>query len=486
MAPSGKRKFGRPPSFTVGADRLPVYDDTTGLLRDAVISTGLNYDTATNVLTSSGGTNVLLIGQAGGNTIIFGTNNGDNGSITATSGGQGKILFSNMVWYEAGSSFTVGSTTVGAEHFNVHISDNGFGGMSLVNSSAGTSKATVFYHNTTTSYSGPGAEIAAFPANYTTAALQSKYRIMARNTTGFILDTDIGAPMIFMIGSTEILRYATQTITINDNGTNFIFGTTSGSKLGTAANQKVSTYGATPVVQAVATTDLGVVLSNFGVRAAGTAYPITTSGAVTLGSLTSGRIPIASTAGLLTDDADLTFVTDTLSATKITVKAGTSSGNVARVGGNLFDHFVDATVGGAEADIYTDTTIANTFGTNGDKVIASYGGNFVTVGTELCQLKVYFAGTAIWDSTGVAPTTGTTSWRVYVELIRVSATVIRYTVALNTTGASGFVYCNVGELTALTLSGTNILKITGTSTGVGSGAGDIVGKMGYVEYIAFA
>ncbi len=98
---------------------------------------------------------------------------------------------------------------------------------------------------------------------------------------------------------------------------NIITDTTTGTKLGTATTQKIGFYNATPIVQPGATTDLGVVLSNLGLRAVGTAYPITTSGSVTLGSLTSGRIPIASTAGLLADDADLTFLTDTLTATKI-------------------------------------------------------------------------------------------------------------------------------------------------------------------------
>lgn len=162
----------------------------------------------------------------------------------------------------------------------------------------------------------------------------------------------------------------------------------------------------------------------------------------------------------------------------LTNNAGLRSG----IGGSIYDFTTDSSVGGTEADIYTSTTPASTLGVNGEKLIAEYGGNFVTVGTELTQLKVYFGGTAIWDSTGVAPTTGTTSWRVYVEIIRVSATVVRYTVSLNTTGASGFVYCTVGELTGLTLSNTNILKITGQSSGVGSGAGDIVGKMGYVRW----
>lgn len=170
---------------------------------------------------------------------------------------------------------------------------------------------------------------------------------------------------------------------------------------------------------------------------------------------------------------------------KVTVPRG-GAATAARVGGSIFDYFTDVSVGGAEADIYSATLDVSLFATDGDKVTASYGGNFVTGGTELTQLKAKLAGTTIWDSTGVAPTTGTTSWRVYVELIRVSSTVIRYTVSLQTTGATGYVYCSVGELTGLTLTNTNILKITGTSTGVGSGAGDIVGKMGFVEYKPYA
>lgn len=165
----------------------------------------------------------------------------------------------------------------------------------------------------------------------------------------------------------------------------------------------------------------------------------------------------------------------------IAIPAGASTG-FAKLGGAIFNSFADVSVGGAETDIYSYTTAASTFGTDGDKVEATYGGNFVTIGTEATQLKVYFAGTAIWDSTAVTVSTGTTSWRVRVELIRVSATVIRYTVSLNTTGASAYVYCTVGELAAITLSNTNILKITGTSSGAGSGVGDIIGKMSQVRW----
>lgn len=68
---------------------------------------------------------------------------------------------------------------------------------------------------------------------------------------------------------------------------NLITDTTTGTKIGTATTQKIGHYGSTPVVQQAATTDLGTVLSAQGFRAAGTAYPITTSGTVSLSGYVS-------------------------------------------------------------------------------------------------------------------------------------------------------------------------------------------------------
>lgn len=60
-----------------------------------------------------------------------------------------------------------------------------------------------------------------------------------------------------------------------------------GVSIGTLTTQLVSFHGVIPCDQAGATEDLGTVLSDKGLRASGTAYPITTSGAVNLsGSLT--------------------------------------------------------------------------------------------------------------------------------------------------------------------------------------------------------
>lgn len=63
------------------------------------------------------------------------------------------------------------------------------------------------------------------------------------------------------------------------DGVNYALGTTTGTKIGTATNQKLAFFNNTPIAKQGATVDLGVVLSNFGLRTGGTAYTITTSGA---------------------------------------------------------------------------------------------------------------------------------------------------------------------------------------------------------------
>ena len=68
------------------------------------------------------------------------------------------------------------------------------------------------------------------------------------------------------------------------DGASIVVGAITGTKIGTATTQKLGFFNATPIVQPAATTDLGTVLSGLGLRAAGTAYPITTSGAVSLTS----------------------------------------------------------------------------------------------------------------------------------------------------------------------------------------------------------
>lgn len=70
-------------------------------------------------------------------------------------------------------------------------------------------------------------------------------------------------------------------ISVSD-AVNINTGTTTGSQIATSTTQRVGFHGATPSVQQAATADLGTVLSTKGLRAAGTAYPITTSGSLNL------------------------------------------------------------------------------------------------------------------------------------------------------------------------------------------------------------
>lgn len=70
--------------------------------------------------------------------------------------------------------------------------------------------------------------------------------------------------------------------TLTADATSIITDTTTGLKIATATSQKLGFFNATPVAQQSATGDLGTILSNLGLRASGTAYPITTSGTVTL------------------------------------------------------------------------------------------------------------------------------------------------------------------------------------------------------------
>lgn len=83
----------------------------------------------------------------------------------------------------------------------------------------------------------------------------------------------------------------------------------------------------------------------------------------------------------------------------------------------LFDHFADSgNVTTGETDLFSDTIAANQLGSNGSKLSSQYGGIYVSSGTA-------------------------------------------------------------SRVTGLTLSGTNILKITGQAAGVGAATNDIVAKL---------
>ncbi len=147
----------------------------------------------------------------------------------------------------------------------------------------------------------------------------------------------------------------------------------------------------------------------------------------------------------------------------------------------IADHFVDAPSGLTETDLYTDTIAADMLAIDGDKITALYACTLV-FSTSTKQVKVYFGGTAIFD-TGALTVSAAGSLIIPVTIIRESATVVRYAISATTQAASVAEFAVIGRLTGLTLSSTNVLKITGLTAGVSSASGDIVATLGTVAKV---
>lgn len=197
--------------------------------------------------------------------------------------------------------------------------------------------------------------------------------------------------------------------------------------------------------------------------------------------ITSGTFKLGDGTVLKSNGNPFSFNSGVFADGLVTLKQGSSS-STAKAGGAIFDHYVD--VGNStttETDLYSDTIPASSLGSNGDKLSAEYGGTFVSSATATRQIKIYFGGTAVFD-TGALTLSLSSAWTAYVTIIRVSSSVIRYMISFTTEGATLAAYTAVGELTGLTLSNTNILKITGQAAGVGAATGDITAKLGSVNW----
>jgi hypothetical protein len=146
-------------------------------------------------------------------------------------------------------------------------------------------------------------------------------------------------------------------------------------------------------------------------------------------------------------------------------------------GGTVFDHYTDANnTGTSETDLYSYTTPASTLANDGEKIRATYAGQFNDA-TATSQLQVYFAGTVIYNSGALALST-TGSWEVNVLIIRTGSSTALATVTLQTATSSSVPYSIQTDLTGITFTNTNIIKVTGTAGGVGGGSNDITAKLG--------
>lgn len=138
-----------------------------------------------------------------------------------------------------------------------------------------------------------------------------------------------------------------------------------------------------------------------------------------------------------------------------------------------------------ETDLYTYTTKASTLAADGEKLKAEYS---ITLSDATADkvIKIYFAGTEIYTSGTLVATTGFFGFNVLV--IRTGASTARATVlaisgVIAGTVATGLIQT---DLTGLTFTNTNILKITGTASGASGGSGDISAKMGTIFWYGAA
>lgn len=148
------------------------------------------------------------------------------------------------------------------------------------------------------------------------------------------------------------------------------------------------------------------------------------------------------------------------------------------------EHYADqGNVTTGETDLYSDSFgMGRVLDVDGAKIRAEYGGVFVSSGTATRRIKVYYGGTAIFDS-GALTVSLSAAWDVHVFIIRESSSVVRAKVTMATEGAALAAYTSYTRVTGLDFTGSNILKITGQAGGVGAASNDIVAKLGNIEIV---
>jgi hypothetical protein len=154
-------------------------------------------------------------------------------------------------------------------------------------------------------------------------------------------------------------------------------------------------------------------------------------------------------------------------------------------GGKIYGDYTDASnTGTAETDLYTYTTKANTLLNNGEELRYEVAGNFSDL-TATCELKFYFGGVNI-GSTGALTVSATGSWKANVIIIKSGSTTARSILTLSAPGTSTPNFTIETDLTGLTLTGTNIIKVTGTATGASGGSNDITAKLASLHWYGAA
>lgn len=179
------------------------------------------------------------------------------------------------------------------------------------------------------------------------------------------------------------------------------------------------------------------------------------------------------------------------SGTTIAVQlgGGTAGGKLSvgttqsKVGGTIDQKYssTGTPASSTETDLHTFTTAASSLGADGDGFTMTSGGTFAGNASATSQLRVYFGGTQIFAS-GALTAAAAGSWQIETMIIRDSSTTIRAITTLTATSAVTVPLVSQTDVTGLTLSNSNILKVTGQGGGASPAANDIVYKLGRIRF----
>jgi hypothetical protein len=135
--------------------------------------------------------------------------------------------------------------------------------------------------------------------------------------------------------------------------------------------------------------------------------------------------------------------------------------------------------GTGETDLYSYAIQPGTLFADGQYIdVDTYG--TLNDNTATAQLKVYYAGNLLINTTALSISTAPSTWRIKGKITRSSSTTARAVVEINAPGLSQTYFINNIDLTSLDFTAANILKVTAQAGGGGSN--DITGKAWHVIF----
>ena len=310
-------------SRVTATDTTPTFvinrsDGTTGiggaLNKIALIANGLTRFSV-NGVTTSGATNSFTLTKPDNtnqtlSTSIAGWNYNGGSRQWAT----GNITTqSENVWGATTYSFVGASTITNAygNVFNAPIAGtnatitNNYAALFNGNVQIGSSNALVDIRQTATASNITQTASVSSSLYTVSGGLQVRMQSFAGGqnwlfATGgrFLYGTSDAQPMEFYTNTTKRFEISAAGIlnfygaTNYDNAVNITFGTTTGSKIGTVTNQKLSFWAATPIVQPANTVSLNAVLENTGLMASGSTIS-TINKPLVVGANTTPRTGVA-------------------------------------------------------------------------------------------------------------------------------------------------------------------------------------------------